>query len=118
MYIGGTVPSVCGAALPLGEVRRFLTEVIFAKGMVDTMQAVFKNAKIYECGEMKTGDASFDGKNITLMTGAMGGGSSVSKFENVAILPGFCDVHVHFREPGFSYKEDMKSGSAAAARGG
>ena len=35
-----------------------------------------------------------------------------------AVLPGFCDVHVHFREPGFSYKETVKSGSLAAARGG
>ena len=34
------------------------------------------------------------------------------------VLPGFCDVHVHFREPGFSYKETMLTGSAAAARGG
>ena len=34
------------------------------------------------------------------------------------ILPGFCDVHVHFREPGFSYKETIKSGSMASARGG
>lgn len=34
------------------------------------------------------------------------------------ILPGFCDVHVHFREPGFSYKETIKSGSLAAAHGG
>ena len=34
------------------------------------------------------------------------------------ILPGFCDVHVHFREPGFSYKETIETGSAAAARGG
>ena len=33
-------------------------------------------------------------------------------------LPGFCDVHVHFREPGFSYKETIASGSRAAARGG
>lgn len=33
-------------------------------------------------------------------------------------LPGFCDVHVHFREPGFSYKETIKTGTAAAARGG
>ena len=33
-------------------------------------------------------------------------------------LPGFCDVHVHFREPGFSYKETIKTGSQAAARGG
>ena len=33
-------------------------------------------------------------------------------------LPGFCDVHVHLREPGFSYKETIRSGSLAAARGG
>ena len=38
-----------------------------------------------------------------------------SKF---TIFPGFCDVHVHFREPGFVYKEDTYSGSMAAARGG
>ena len=34
------------------------------------------------------------------------------------IFPGFCDVHVHFREPGFSYKETIVTGSRAAARGG
>ncbi len=34
------------------------------------------------------------------------------------VFPGFCDVHVHFREPGFSYKETISSGSKAAARGG
>ena len=39
-------------------------------------------------------------------------------FENIVALPGFCDVHVHFREPGFSYKEKIATGSAAAARGG
>ncbi len=37
---------------------------------------------------------------------------------NYCILPGFCDVHVHFREPGFSYKETISSGSRAAAHGG
>lgn len=35
-----------------------------------------------------------------------------------AVLPGFCDVHVHFRQPGFSYKETIASGSAAAKNGG
>lgn len=35
-----------------------------------------------------------------------------------AVFPGFCDVHVHFREPGFSYKETIKSGSMSAAAGG
>ena len=34
------------------------------------------------------------------------------------VFPGFCDVHVHFREPGFSYKETMVTGSQASARGG
>ena len=45
---------------------------------------------------------------------------SASAFDNEKYIafPGFCDVHVHFREPGFSYKETIKSGCAAAARGG
>ncbi len=38
--------------------------------------------------------------------------------DGYAVFPGFCDVHVHFREPGFSYKETVVSGSHAAARGG
>ncbi len=38
--------------------------------------------------------------------------------QGVFVFPGFCDVHVHFREPGFSYKETIRSGSRAAARGG
>ncbi len=44
----------------------------------------------------------------------------ISRFDSsrFALLPGFCDVHVHFREPGFSYKETIASGSRAAARGG
>ncbi len=37
---------------------------------------------------------------------------------NYFIFPGFCDVHVHFREPGFSYKETIFTGSRAAAHGG
>ena len=44
-------------------------------------------------------------------------GIGVSNFE-YAVFPGFCDVHVHFREPGFSYKETVATGCASAARGG
>ena len=40
------------------------------------------------------------------------------KDHTIVMLPGFCDVHVHFREPGFSYKETILTGSRAAARGG
>ena len=38
--------------------------------------------------------------------------------DKFAVFPGFCDVHVHFREPGFSYKETIATGSKAAAHGG
>ncbi len=38
--------------------------------------------------------------------------------DKYCVFPGFCDVHVHFREPGFSYKETIYSGSRAAAKGG
>ena len=45
-------------------------------------------------------------------------GSIVRKTDGIFIFPGFCDVHVHFREPGFSYKETIETGSRAAAAGG
>ena len=43
---------------------------------------------------------------------------SVVDYSNKYIFPGFVDVHVHFREPGFLYKEDIATGSKAAAKGG
>lgn len=54
---------------------------------------------------------------------AEGVGVSLSAFPfldspRYVVFPGFCDVHVHFREPGFSYKETIHSGSLASARGG
>lgn len=46
------------------------------------------------------------------------GGLSPVISKRYIIVPGLCDVHVHFREPGFSYKETIASGSAAAVHGG
>lgn len=46
------------------------------------------------------------------------GGLSPVISKKYIIVPGLCDVHVHFREPGFSYKGTIASGSAAAAHGG
>lgn len=43
---------------------------------------------------------------------------SSDRFDNCIILPGFVDVHVHLREPGFSYKGTVKTGTMAAAHGG
>ncbi|MBE6823939.1 MAG: dihydroorotase [Ruminococcaceae bacterium] len=62
------------------------------------------------------GSSSF----VSDMRQCLSGDSVVAEFNNsnFTILPGFCDVHVHFREPGFSYKETIKTGSQCAARGG
>ena len=46
------------------------------------------------------------------------GGLSPVRFGAYVVCPGFCDVHVHFREPGYFYKETMLTGSRAALFGG
>ena len=60
-------------------------------------------------------DASFSQGLVSFFCG---GALGVFNSPRFAVFPGFCDVHVHFREPGFSYKETIASGSRAAARGG
>ena len=81
------------------------------------MKALFKKAKVYRNGAITVADMILDGASISTFTGDI---SSVDcpVFNNIAIFPGFCDVHVHLREPGFSYKETILSGTRAAARGG
>ena len=70
--------------------------------------------------QMKNFDAMFPSSSF--LVGASSAiekeGFSFFNSPEYSILPGFCDVHVHFREPGFSYKETILSGSRAAARGG
>ena len=70
------------------------------------MKQILTNAKVYENG-------TFVVKNFPLCKGGI-----VSNFNNLFVFPAFCDVHVHLREPGFSYKETIKSGTMACARGG
>ena len=54
--------------------------------------------------------------SVFLGSGSIAGDElDISSF---VVLPGFVDVHVHLREPGFSYKETIASGTAAAAHGG
>ena len=53
-----------------------------------------------------------------VVSSSVGQVSAPFDLDKYSLFPGFCDVHVHFREPGFSYKETMASGSAAAAAGG
>ena len=59
-----------------------------------------------------------DSFGVSVSTCLLSDGLSVFNSSKYHIFPGFCDVHVHFREPGFSYKETIRSGSLASARGG
>ena len=52
------------------------------------------------------------------VSATLGSTSFCASNDNIVIFPGFCDVHVHFREPGFSYKETIKTGSLSASNGG
>ena len=60
----------------------------------------------------------FDAEQLTPILAASDGDLSPLDSSEYTVFPGFCDVHVHFREPGFSYKETIRTGSLAAARGG
>jgi len=77
------------------------------------MKVVFSKATAYN-SEKKT---FVKGMDMTAMA-VSSLVSSVVDCSDYYIFPGFCDVHVHFREPGFSYKETIKTGSEAAAHGG
>lgn len=60
-----------------------------------------------------------DGKIDTLSTSiSKNGVDAVIIAQDKYLVPGFVDVHVHLRQPGFSYKETIKTGTLAAAAGG
>ena len=83
------------------------------------MKVFLKNAKIFKDGAFFASDFFVtDGVLALADTMTKNLYSDFSVYENCYIFPGFCDVHVHFREPGFSYKETIRTGSLAAARGG
>ncbi len=82
------------------------------------MKIIFRDALIYDSGIMKKETVLFDGTALSHFDFDSSVSADTRIFDNTVILPGFCDVHVHFREPGFSYKETMESGVRAAAAGG
>ncbi len=87
------------------------------KTMVVTNARVFRNGQFHqESLTVKDGIIAADMGGVFSCAQAAGG--SVFSFPDCVIFPGFTDVHVHFREPGFSYKETILQGSMAAARGG
>jgi len=81
------------------------------------MKYVLKNASVYVGDGFKNIDIAVDDGIISYDT-AVSEDSVVFDFTNCIIIPGLTDVHVHLREPGFSYKETIETGTKAAAKGG
>ena len=82
------------------------------------MMAIFRDALVYDNGVMKKLNIRFDGTALSSVEGDLSVFANSPVFDNIVIFPGLCDVHVHLREPGFSYKETIATGTAASARGG
>ena len=82
-------------------------------GLLLTGGFVFRN------GRFENLDVAIDqGRIVSISPSLPREGFSVIELQDRFIVPGFVDVHVHLREPGFSYKETIASGTAAAAAGG
>jgi len=88
------------------------------------VKILLKNAKIIDPSQKLEGDISLD---ILICNGKIEKidrnilkyeASKVIDVENKYLAPGFIDLHVHFRDPGFTYKEDLESGVEAATSGG
>ena len=79
------------------------------------MSTVYRNAKVYI-------DGSFLIRNVEIRNAQIVftdiSDPETDVIDNCLILPGLADVHVHLREPGFSYKETIRTGTMAAAHGG
>ena len=81
---------------------------------------VIKGCDVFIDGRFVSSDVEVSGGIVSRVEPGIvpENGVPVFNFNNCRIVPGLVDVHVHLREPGFSYKETMATGTAAAARGG
>ena len=81
---------------------------------------VIKGCDVFIDGRFVSSDVEVSGGIVSRVEPGIvpENGVPVFNFNNCRVVPGLVDVHVHLREPGFSYKETMATGTAAAARGG
>lgn len=79
---------------------------------------VLKGGKVYIGGEWAQTDVLVEDGIVKAVGDVSAEEAEVIDARGLHVVPGFIDVHVHLREPGFSYKETIASGSRAAARGG
>ena len=84
------------------------------------MRLLLTGGTVFHGGAFEPLDVAIDEGRIIAVSPALSreGFSAVIELHNKVIVPGFVDVHTHLREPGFSYKETIASGTAAAAAGG
>ena len=84
------------------------------------MDCVLRNAEVYRPSGFAKNDVLVRDGRIERIAPQIPPVEGVSEFDmsGCCIVPGLVDVHVHFREPGFSCKETMRTGSLAAAHGG
>jgi len=81
---------------------------------------ILKNAMILAHSRFRPADIAVQsGRIVSIAKGLKSlPGFTVIDLHSAAVFPGFVDVHVHLREPGFSYKETIRTGTLAAAHGG
>ncbi len=84
----------------------------------ERMDLILKNATCYTDGTFSKRDIAVIDGNVEFDIDKAGENSVFVDFSDCIIVPGLTDVHVHLREPGFSYKETIKTGTKASARGG
>ena len=84
------------------------------------MRICFKHAQVWKDGSLRLADILVsDGRIVSIGDRVSCSTDTVCiEVHNAVIFPGFVDVHVHLREPGFSYKETIRTGTLAAAHGG
>lgn len=80
------------------------------------MKTLYTNAAIYAGGRFAAGEIAVEEGRVVPAAGAAPG--RIVDLGGRHVVPGLVDVHVHLREPGFSPKETIATGTAAAARGG
>lgn len=82
-------------------------------------QLLLKNARINQNDQLVARDVLLDGNRIVRIAPQIDADeAAVIDLAGALLTNGLVDVHVHLREPGFTYKETIASGSRAAARGG
>lgn len=82
------------------------------------MEYLITNAKLIDAFGETRGSVLVRGGKIAAVGDVPGFSGEIIDAGGLTLMPAFCDLHVHFRDPGLTYKEDIATGSAAAAKGG